>query len=735
MTSLFAFRCATEQFPLPESTLVVFAGPNDFAYNDLTEAISDETDKALSPEWVCLIYPQDGIRKVSEELRNQTDALAPLAQDTIVALYVYNNAGAIELYETVQGEAAPGNLPLDSIRRQGLSTLFARRGGLLEAGPSAHFIKPSGNSDSRFLRASHALSEGAEIYFTAFWIMPHLTEEVRYIHLDTSSIASVAFAALLMKKAKRLPIIQTFQSYEGMKSHRFSKSRLELVIISASQSGNMAIEVANNVKDSNKIITLYSTNRSDTPGVVLCDLTVDPKVNPRGLKPRRKISDVRKSRPIKLISEHFVVEPEPPRAIVPALKHAPAIVKEVLSKLQGHDVFSSNRAGGAGSVPRGIWVDVEKLSETKIFQDWVERLVRRKIPAATRAIVLVERGPFADLLAKSILEEIGRCGGELKDIELVSLEMIEEQVATPRWPLEAMPIVVAGGATGHGTDLLAASRALRKWAPNSHRIYLSLATMPSSRKAFNFLEANLKQPSHEFLSLFELFVDRDRAGESWEQERRLLEDNEDQLPAALSVRLDALNAAAQGLTHNLFLPGKASDLQLRDNFAFWPAGTDCSKASHADVFVTVAAITSSMRSNEDLDVIDRLINDSQTHSVLSSGAFTRYNDGIIQAALLRAASPVELNYCDAPEHSRLISDLIVQMCDLVDRFQGEALSEFLLALALDRLTLADRDVERVTETLQLKMTTLSETQAWLAAQILELAPAHAQLSVSVTDAP
>nr|WP_128081267.1 hypothetical protein [Acetobacter persici] len=703
---------------MPESTLIVFAGPNEFAYNDLTQAISDETDKALSPEWVCLIYPCAYCEEVSAKLQEQDDALAPLAPDTVVVIYGYDNSGKTSLIKVIRGGLDINNeIPLASIQRQGLATLFARRGGLLEAGPTAHFIKPSGKVDSRFLRASHALSEGAEIFFTAFWILPFLTEDVRYIHVDTSSIASVAFAALLMKGNGKLPIIQTFQSYGGMKDHNFSKSRLEIVIISASQSGSMAKDIASKVKEKNYIITLYGMNVADTPGTILCDLTFDLSLNPRGLKPARQISDVSRSRPIKLIGEHFVAEPGPPKAIVPALKHAPNIVNDVLSRLQGKNIFSAHPTEDDDTVNRGIWVDTSELSKTDVFMEWVSSLVSQKIPASARAIIHIGKAPQAKILTYAILKNIRDCGGELKGIEVISLEDVENNAEKPRWPTEEIPIIVAAGAIGHGADLLATSRALRKWAPNSHRIYLSLATMPSSRKAFKFLESNLKQPNHKFYSLFDLFVDRDTAGKSWTQERLLLAENQDDLPTTLSTRLDQLNSV-EGLKNNLFLAGKKGPLALRDNFAFWPIGTNCSDANHADVFVSISAITTSMRSNEDLPVNDRLINDSQTHSVISSGAFTRYNDGIIQAALLRAAFPVELNYSDAPEHSRLIADLIIQMCNLVDRFQGEALSEFLLALVLERLTLMTHDAKRVKEKLDQHREALSEIQKWFAERFL-----------------
>ncbi len=52
--------------------------------------------------------------------------------------------------------------------------MFKARGGMVEAGPTSHFVKPSKQVDSRFLRASNALSEGAEVFFVAFFLLPYL---------------------------------------------------------------------------------------------------------------------------------------------------------------------------------------------------------------------------------------------------------------------------------------------------------------------------------------------------------------------------------------------------------------------------------------------------------------------------------------------------------------------------------------------------------------------------------
>jgi hypothetical protein len=720
VSSVYAFRCSTPEQPLAKSTLVVFCGPTVFSYNDLVTAINEETRRALAPDAVYLCYSEDALEAVEAALRDNETAFDPLPLGTHIGLYGYDVKGNIKRSAVLRG--SPPDIPsLPYIRRQGLTVLFQRRRGLLEAGPTAHFVKPSGKTDSRFLRASHALSEGAEIFFVALWLLPYLNDDVQFVHLDTSSIASIVLAGILMKRSQTVPTLRTFQSYRGLHNHPFSVDRADLVLISASQSGGMANLIIPRVKDASRIVTLFSTGGDPpVPTAVLCDLRLDQKLNPLGYPPAPPPADPKRTRSIRLIGEHFLAAPESARAVVPAKPDASLVVQNMLAQLKGQEVFKAYRAIDSGAVRRAIWVDVEKLCKTDAFRGWLEKTVTREIPAATRAIIYPDSDPSAELVGQALRAEIERQGGQLKDVVLLKLKDIESG-GKAGWPVPDSPVLIVGGAAGHGQSLLAISRALRRFAPDSQRIYLSAATLPSSKRAFSLLESNLKQPSHRFLSMFEVFVDRAAATASWDEERDFLGEREEDLPPILVERLSKLRGQPEGITEGLFLDGNEGRLRLRSNFAFWPSGTVSSEASQADVFVSVAAILENLRSGSDVKAERRLTNDALTHTVLSGETFARYNDGVIQAALLRAALPVELDYCDAPEQSRLMRDLLQEMVALWNRPQGEALGEFLLALTLKRLRLAEPDLREIIDTLGKAKDALTKDQRWLATELQKLA--------------
>lgn len=709
MNSLYSFRCRTTEVPNGASTLVVFSGPGEFDPNDLTTAVSDLTRNDLSPELVILLFPESQASNIDSLDAELADIFAPIARDVPIGAYLYDRSGKV-LFSRAFRADPPATLDLEPIRRQGMTKLFRDRGGLLEAGPTAHFMKPSGRPDSRFLRAAHALAEGAEIFFCAFWLLELLTDDVQRIHVDTSAIASVAFAAVLMKDRKTVPVITTFKSYDGKDKHPFHKDRKELVLISASQSGEMAKDISRLVANPKMVVTLFSTaahKGSDT--TILADLGYDPEQNPHGIQPSAVQIDPKNSRPINLIGEHFHAVPDGPRAVVPKLGDRPEAVRTFLHQLVGREVFRAYKSSLIANGRRAIWVDVEKLVLTDAFKRWVRTLVATSIPASTRAIVQFDEDPSSAILASAIRTEVAAQGGQLAECQSLTLKDIES--GEKDWEVAEAPVLIIGGATGHGAEFLMASRALRKFASASHRIYITTAAMPSSSGFSSALKSNLEQPTHRFYKWFDILVDRERLAESWQAEQLLLVED-DSLPKELEQRLTALNAS-DGLIDNLFLDGRDGKLKLRDNFAFWPPTINCDSSTQADVFTTIAAIVANIRSGPNTPQTERLINDAYNHCVIAAETFFRFNDGIIQAAFLRASLPIELDYRDAPIESERLADLIGRMVDLQHLPHGEALSEFLLAIALQRLKLTPKSERLLKEKLVSSAKELSEVNQWI----------------------
>jgi len=391
MSGLFGFRCSTEDAPLAASTLVIFCGPTALAETDLQAVVQRETRTGAAPEQVYLIVPEGQVGAALSIDRSHM-AWDPLSdRGTVIDVLAYDASGFLWLHDKLGSASAVTETLSTSLRRQGLTHMFRIRAAMLEAGPTAHFVKPSGKPARRFLRAAQALSEGPEIYFAALWLLPWLQTDVSVVHVDTSSISHLVFAAQLLKGLSydgELAQVRTFRSYEGIDAHSFSRDRREVGLVSASESGTMAAALAGKVRERRDVLTIFSTADAPEGTAVLCDLRFDETLNPSGFSPPEgeSASPLRASRPIRLLGEHFVAEAMPASAVTPLKADAPDSVA-VLAKVKGGGVFSMLRSNPAddGKAP---WVDVEALLRTAHGERWLREKACAVIPITTKALVL-----------------------------------------------------------------------------------------------------------------------------------------------------------------------------------------------------------------------------------------------------------------------------------------------------------------------------------------------------------
>lgn len=663
--------------------LVMFCGPYEVNLADLQQEAASHTKTMLAPEAAIILVPFAQAKAITDKMLEVSNALLALNHSEHVSIFTYNQCGHIEYYNRLKGE--PVSVDMESLKRQGLTQLFRKRGGLLEAGPTAHFVKPSNHYDKRFLRAAHALSEGPEIFFVALWLLPLFDPSVRAVHLDTSDISSVAFAAIAMRELQQIPMISTFHSYQGLEAHNFAAYSKAITIISASQSGGMAEKIRKSQPEiSNKIVTLFSldfTERSGISNEVVCDLRFDAELNPEGFSEIVRVSEQDRTRPIELVSQHFLARPQPSNCVVPSEADAPKEVKEFIAKLQGQGIIRVLINEADLNAPA---VDLEFASFAKndLFKKWIRDVVAQNIPATTRSI-WIEDDPTSLGIADALNDEYSVYAHSPRRFNIEKIKDINGES-----PLDEnrSPFIVIEGVTSNGQALLEASRKLRNYAPNSHRIYLTVAAFPESGKNFGYLRSNLKHRGHHVGVLFHLPIKREVVINSWNEERKIIKKILSHFDGSVEGKVfeernNILRSQYRG--DELFLEGCNGALKLRNNFAFWPV-EKCNNASQADVFVTAAALLENMRNG---DAKNKLINDVHSHSVIGTETFGRYNDGVIQAAILRAAYREELNYAGSVSESASMSSFILQLVDLWDQNQGEAVNEFLLALATQRIKL------------------------------------------------
>ena len=709
MSSVYSFRCNDKHYSALDSILVIFFAPGAFSSDILSEEITKQTSISLTPDFVVILI-SDGDSIVVDDINEGSDAFTPLAGRASVGIYIYDKTGNVDHSKTAIG-TPPASVDMLTFARQGLTNLAHKRDVVLNSGPTAHFIKPSGEEDRRFLRASLALSDVGEIFFCALCLLPHIDNDVSVMHVDTSAISSLALAVSIMKKLQSPMNFKTFASYSGVSSHDFNLDKKEIVVISASQSGNLGGEISNRIGKESKVVTLFAAGPEEHTGTSICNLNFHESENPKGIHTdiaaKKNFSS---SRPIRLIGDQFHAEISPSISVIPGLPCSPKALQSIIQSLVGMGAFSCFKKPQDGSHRRSIWVNSSVLLESVHCKEWISDIFLKAIPSQVRDIIFLPSSDISEQFGNSIRDRLNATRVSGSEVRTISVEALESGSLPP--VTEKICVIIAGGATGHGEDLLIASRALRDYAPDSYRIFLSLATIPSSSEAQKFLSSNLTMPSHKFLSMLDILIDRKRSAESWEIEQSILQEHAQSNIKPLKQRSQDL-ADPDGLVDNLFWGSELEPLRLRRNFAFWDRDVDCSSASQADVFLAILVVLENMRSNDGLTPSRRIINSTQAHTVISAGAFARFNDGIIQASLLRAALAVELNYLHSPQDSGLMAELLCGMLRHPNRPQAEALTEFLLSLASGRLRLAEADLDKVCSCGSSNFSSLVEEQQFL----------------------
>ena len=164
------------------------------------------------------------------------------------------------------------------------------------------------------------------------------------------------------------------------------------------------------------------------------------------------------------------------------------------------------------------------------------------------------------------------------------------------------------------------------------------------------------------------------------------------LPQILLARIEKIGAKDSN-SNQLFLHSPdACILKLRPTFAFWSGleiNTD--NATQADVYWTIQSVLHDLRIRSD----ERGLASIYHTTLISPACFDRYNDGVVQAAILRAAKPTELNYTVDIDFSRRMTDVVLAVLNSWNSDQGEAALEFLIAIWTGRMQLADEHVKEI----------------------------------------
>jgi hypothetical protein len=694
MRECFTFRFL-ESNQDKRSSLVIFFS-TEISLDSAVKALMKDVEESLAPKNVYIMAMEPfksallDIKK-DESFNSEFDSFVGDIKDKLICLLVKSDGDIINL----DGNFIITDVLKNAILQTGMICLFKKHKGVITSSPSYHFVKPSGDHADKFIRASNLLVSSIEVTFLAISLLPFLRADLKRIYVDTSSISYLVNVAIHLcgMFSESLPFIESFESYAVFnQKYDFVEDDGSLVVISATTSGSLAKSLKQKHSfNSDQIVTLLYLNLpADQVGI----FNISPAVEQITSKKEAECEFCKRgSKIIRISGDQFL--PETP-------KHELLVIKKTdfnKQREQFFKEFAAKKILGWNTVSdqhidsrEHFYIDVEKIliAPPLKFSEKLDRTINRYVSRHVNTVICLNDAG-SEALSKKIREYLGE---DSKTISWLKLEDVNEEALN-----HSASVVVVAGAITSGRKLLAASRELRCIPKLASILYLVGFSKLPTIESQGQLEKDLRQGGHEFVVLRECPVPRvkenTRTAWDWETEELRkwsdpLSGHDNELPTLLNERFNFLTSGAND-PDELFLPkptGGKGKLKLRNTFAFWSdlnLGDYLSKTTQSDVYWTIQAVLHDLRLNSD----EKGLASTYHTTLISPVCFDRYNDGVIQACLLRAAKPVELNYAVDFEFSRQMTDVIYSVISNWSNPQGEATLEFLLALWTGRLRLLD----------------------------------------------
>lgn len=709
MSSFYHFHWSRKEHA---DCLVLVTTLASFRQHDLIEVVDkDILSGNPYPEALIIIAPADLAESMTKSVKAMIRArdLIRLPSDTAIIVVSFDEQGKVSApaSSVLQGKMKLTAGDFEEIIHSGTHHLVSSRGAVLVAPHAHHFVHPRRKHSRAFFRAANALIQGEEIGFLALALLSYLTVHTEKVWIDSSSIASLVYAACALKSrlspdATSSIQIQSFLSYEGLDQLWIQDHTKELILISATASGSLPELVAGRTKlPAHRIITLFSTARSVSGTVVF-----DARETTTGLEPLmlETFDDVTcpwcqdGSRLITFVGDQFLRDAATitPYTLVEAA--ATPAFKAVMKKYRGQNAFSlrldREHAG------HGLFVDLEHTLLAPENRSAISKLVQRNVPASTSHI-LPTAGEDSKLLAEIVADEVQALGLQRPFV----LDTSKPDDPTR----DRKGVVIVAATVGSGQSFQDASRDLRTPFRNLPRTYFAGLSKHSTAEhqgtLLKDLEHNNKEYKHTFCAVDAMSLPHQNRYLAWKRELEFwtkvqLDQSKNKADAHVLEFAERRRGTLSNtiVEDDFFLPNTdGHSLELRPSFAFWEPGYELEKIRQGDVFATIAGILENRRTPSKTGQAAPLSQSPFHMTVLSSENFARFNDGIIQASLLRAAFPHELSYADPQmaSHSAKIGHLVLKMLERHAENQGEAVLEFLVALATRRMTLATIDLKRV----------------------------------------
>jgi len=577
---------------------------------------------------------------------------------------------------------------------RGVHSLIEKNNAVHQA-PSGHVFKhPSQRRNKVFIQAREIASGEAELYIVAYLIAlchGNALNGSTKVFIDTMGIYAYIKCALVLCRSEAE--IVSFHSYDELEKFN-PPSEPYFCIISASTSGSMARKMAGSVWDPQRIATIVDVTSHGRAGDVMVAL------DSMGVSfPDLKVND---GTLIEIIGENFSSKSKPPRPVVIGQPHTPEALAEF------HEYFGfSIRPFNTQIATKNklLLLDVTKVLEHEEFQKWLNAEIDWSFPLTVSHVIHAD-DEASKALAKIVVARLSARLSTGLSITVISIHELEKDNCK-----DATGVVIVSTVARDGGVLREISRDLRSYIKAGiPRHFLSPIGIPQTNESWNqlrmFLIRNSTSREYGFSNWIHLPLGEDSNDNSWHRLITTYQAHSDQSVSELGLghlpdtsnilaSVELAGKAASNAFQNFLLSPRGNTLSLSEGFLFFGDKTDIAKryteVESSMVHLTMSAVLQNAREHKDHE--RRLCPNGYESVVLAPECFLRFNEAILQACMLRACHPAELDYSSSPELSKVMKELLVKVFARWDKDFGDAALEFAAAIAVGSLRLAKRDME------------------------------------------
>ncbi|SFJ92207.1 hypothetical protein SAMN05518863_103327 [Candidatus Pantoea symbiotica] len=606
---------------------------------------------------------------------------------------------------STNGVFEPSDSDFRDFYKKGIASL-AEKNDIVHSAPSGHKFKhPSGRILNLFIQAKEIACNEAELQFIArglCLIHPQISwSELESVYIDSMGIYSLVKEALTFSNSQA--VIENFHSYEGI-DKLIPPTELDVAIISASTSGSMASILIDKGFDLSRIITLIDTDSKEKSSLSLVTLGSGNDI----LKKDNSLYNYETE--IELVGEQFTYKAKPPKQITISFKHEPDALKEILNTFAIDGVNGINERLETINKTPLISLRPENLLKCSRFNKWLEDELRWSLSSSVNLILYKDDGASYQLVerVRDIIKDIRDSNEKISILEASELD--DDALKNCKG------VLIISAFCGDGGDLRQISRDLREFEDRViPRHFLIGVGIPQSNSAWKklrlFLIKNATKRDYEFSVWNVLPLGPDIISNSWAAlpdylSKVQVEDrptHEGLSETDIDNLLDDMDIAITSSFNRLLPKTNDEDLQLTPGFVFFNDKFDdeLDKINQSVILMTISSVLQAAREYTEQDLC--LSPSNYQSVVLSPENFLRFNDDILQACILRASLPSELDYRSNADLSLLMSEFLFKVFSRHDHPFGFAALEFAAALSTGKLQLRkEHCIELVNKTLSIK---------------------------------